>query len=146
MLRHDTTTRFTHPDPLRVGPVLLERCDGDPFTDIQDGDSVFGWMGDQRLQLYFNPKFMTWELWRLEYDNEYRLEAAWNARKVATMDIVPTILQFMVHHDQFAGFDAAKSVNSYNDAVDAAKQKEWDAEMDQAAEAVVWAMEKDGLI
>lgn len=135
---------------MRVGPpknqIAIERCDGFPFDSIKDGDAVLGWGGDQRLQLYLNQKFGSWELWRLEGNGEYQLTWAWDARMCPAIDITPTAIQWLIEHDQTRGYDVVKDVVGTYDLRELEKQKAKDEFLDEASDAVAWGLKKDGLV
>jgi hypothetical protein len=129
-----------------IGNFHLIRID-DPGTDlVRNGDNMKGWEGDTRLAVYWNPEFQTWELWRLEANNEYSLCEAWNARLVKGAEVTGKMIDWLLTHDTARGFNVLQYVEDENAKLDAIVEKERVAMFDEIAEKLPWAVEKDGLV
>jgi hypothetical protein len=146
MFRQDTVSRINHPEHLTINGIELTLID-DPLVDkIQTGDSVLGWEGDSRLAVYFNQKFLTWELWRFEASGEYALQEAWHARMIPAADIAGKMVDWLIRHDSHRGFNLYDHVSAENAKLEAMFAKEQSVFHEQVADGLAWAASKDGMI
>lgn len=139
-----------HPERLRLrhGPARI-RVDHWVNDAIQRGHGA--WEGDPRYCLYANPSENTWELWRFEWDGEYRLEGRQKrpgpgqTGQTLGDDLLNTILTQLVKNDIRRGFDPVAEI----DAHDAAREREWDRTFgdwarEDFADRLKHALMKDG--
>lgn len=135
--------QLVHPDPMRVDGLNLDLIVDPLLKPITHGDTIFGWEGDPRLAVYFNPFYTRWELWRYENDGVYRLVNSWSASQVRAVDLVPIVIQFLVSHDQRRGYNVQEDVMSRFERLQSDAKRVQAEELREAAERVAWGLRKD---
>lgn len=143
---------FLRPDHPMCPPGVTGRVrvDHDVNDAIQQGRGA--WEGDPRYQLYANPKDQTWELWRLEHDQVYRMEGrqmqpgpGQTGQRLGD-ELLDTILTRLVLKDVRRGYDPVDELDAHEAAMD--RQWDWDTSeiAGDFADRLKHALKKDGLL
>jgi len=120
-------TNLAHPEWVDGRRLWIDPAMRDIIDKIHHGDGVRGWSGDPRLAVYATQtdQGISWELWRLEDDNEYRYVIATPPGEPFDERVIDWLLSHDKRHKP-RGWNLHDEVTAHNDAVDAAKAKEHD--------------------
>jgi hypothetical protein len=137
---------LVHPEWVAGRRLWIDSLMQDLIFKVQHGDPTKGWEGDPQLCVYAteSPQGISWELVRLEEDNEYRLVA----RSKPGVVFDERIIEMLVARDvrRNPKFDLGQSVIDHNEKIDEGRAQTQD---DYMSEEVVprlrHAFRKDGL-
>jgi hypothetical protein len=137
---------LVHPEWVAWRRLWIDSLMQDLIFKVQHGDPTKGWEGDPQLCVYAteSPQGISWELVRLEEDNEYRLVA----RSKPGVVFDERIIEMLVARDvrRNPKFDLGQSVIDHNEKIDEGRAQTQD---DYMSEEVVprlrHAFRKDGL-
>ncbi len=147
LVREETLTGLKHPDPLHIsdsGRSLTLIVD--PIADVlRKGDPTLLWEGDERLAMYFDAKGGTYELWRLEADNEYRCFIRLAAAVFKGPEAVAEMIVRFKAGDSRRGVDLYEMVKAQNLAVDRERERVATERNVEFAERLRHALIRDGV-
>lgn len=114
--------------------------DEDFYKRLHWGDASIGWNGDPDLGVYYLGDRI--EIWRWCEDGEPRriMRSKPGVRALDT-----AALRFLAEHDsrRRGGYDVKAEVDAHNAAIDADKERDFDAKLEAAADKLHWALRKD---
>lgn len=111
----------------------------DLLQRLQHGDPTRGWEGDPRLSLAYNRPEDRWELWRWEWDGEYRLVMRSKPGHPIPLDVIDQLVLM----DRNRGFDVSQYVRDHNERVDREQEYQFSERMGPKYEKLQWALRKD---
>jgi len=145
--RELTLDSVYHPDTINGRTVVRLGTNLHDLADrIQNGCPASGWEGDPRmtLALYQDPRSgrKQVELWRLEHDGEYRMEARLRPNAAGVLDPSDICWQ-LVKRDARRGYDIRDAVDRHNAKVRAASRYSSADRMSGAADKLAHALRQD---
>lgn len=137
-VRENSSTGLVHPTHLEGREIWLDPEVKQLVHKLHYGDPTLGWEGDPRLAIYRTVD-RVWELWRLEFDNQYRLVC----RSKPGLSLDNRLILQLVAHDAQRGYNPGAEVTAHNQQLERTRDAEGDAKLAQTMEKVYWAANKD---
>lgn len=107
------TTTVAWPDHFQFDNTLFVKVDDPLLNVLHKGDSILGWEGDDSIQMYFNPNYRQWVLFR-NFEGQFHIIRRLAFDACSAADLPGNTVAWLVTHDARRGHNVLTVVRDAN--------------------------------